>query len=196
MKKYLFYLIFLVTITTFSQKIEIIEGDIKNLKNIGQFNLEFDYSNIEVVNFESEEEFLKVKAALREEKEKGKGEAFKNKWFEDRNKYYHPKFIESFNKRFRKEKVKVFEVNEVAKYIMKIHTTKIYPGYNVGVWHEKSVLEAEIIVYAKNEPNKILFRGKYKNVGGFKSMQAETRISGCYARLAKNIAFYIQNKAK
>ena len=52
----------------FSQKIKVKEGNYKNLKNITEYNLVFDYSDLSIPKYDSEEEFLKDKMQKREEK--------------------------------------------------------------------------------------------------------------------------------
>ncbi|HAB28515.1 MAG TPA: hypothetical protein DCE27_13045, partial [Xanthomarina gelatinilytica] len=100
MKKLLFLALLFSTSLLFSQKSKVQEGDWKNLKGITEYNLVFDYANLEIPKYDSEEDFLKDKMAKRDEKEPGTGEKFKESWFADRENRYEPKFIESFNKRF------------------------------------------------------------------------------------------------
>jgi len=200
MKKQISLILALALITfTFGQKMKVSEGNIKNLKGISHFDVIFDYTDLQIPKYDNETEFLKDKVALREKKEKGLGEKFKKSWFSDREKRYHPKFIESFNKRFKNDKVSVTE-NSGAKYIMHVHTTKLYAGYNVGVWRENAEINAEITIYSKTNPDKILLKGIYKNVPGAGGMgydyDSGYRISECYAKLSKNIAHYIRKKAK
>ena len=137
--------------------------------------------------------------ALREEKSKGSGEIFKRGWFRDREERYEPKFIESFNKRFKNGEVSVSKDNN-ATYIIKVHTQKLYAGYNVGVWRHNAEISAEITVYAKENPEKILLKGFYKDVQGKGAMgndyESGYRISECYAKLAKEFAYYIKKNAK
>lgn len=43
----------------FSQKVKVIEGDFKNLKGIAVYNLEFDYTGVQIPKYDSEEAFFK-----------------------------------------------------------------------------------------------------------------------------------------
>jgi hypothetical protein len=179
---------------------KVSEGSIKNLKGITQFDLEFDYSDLQIPKYKSEEAFLADKVAGKEKKAKGSGERWKKKWFENREERFTPMFIESFNKRFKKGRVKVENDIEDAKYVMKIHTTWMYAGYNVGIVRHNAEINTEITVYEKANPSNILLKGTYKKVqgnGAFGNDYDEGfRISHCYAKLAKNIAVYILKKAK
>ncbi|CAM3609211.1 hypothetical protein [Zobellia roscoffensis] len=197
MCKFLVMALLVVSATTYAQKMKVKEGDIKNLKDISAYTLEFDYSNLEIPKFDSEEDFLADKMAKREEKEAGTGEKFKESWFADREERYEPKFIESFNKRFDDGEVSVSM--DAADYTMKIHTTKIYAGYNVGIVRKNAEISTVITVYETANPTNVLLEGTYEDVQGYGAMgndyNSGYRISECYAKLAKNIAGYIIKKA-
>ncbi|MGY0391016.1 hypothetical protein ACW5R3_00480 [Bizionia sp. KMM 8389] len=189
----------LVSTTIFAQKTKITEGDWKDLKGISAYNLVFEYTDLQIPKYDSEEEFLEDKMSKREEKEIGAGEEFKKNWFDDRESRYEPKFIESFNKRFSDGEVKVGK-DIGAEYTMRIHTTMMYPGYNVGVMRQNSKLEVTLYVYKTETPNDILFSVDYTKVEGKGSMgydyNSGYRISEGYAKLAKELAKTIKKKAK
>ncbi|MUH36811.1 hypothetical protein D9O36_13230 [Zobellia amurskyensis] len=197
MRKLVVMALLVVSASTVAQKMKVSQGDIKNLKDISTYTLEFDYSNLEIPKYDSEDDFLADKMAKREEKEAGKGEEFKKSWFADREDRYEPKFIESFNKRFDDGEVSVSM--DDAAYTMKIHSNKIYAGYNVGVVRKNAEIDATITVYETANPSNILLEGKYVDVQGYGAMgndyNSGYRISECYAKLAKNIAGFIIKKA-
>lgn len=187
-----------VALTGNAQKLKVKEGKLKNLKGITAYNLVFDYSNLEIPKFDSEEAFLKEKMQKREEKEAGAGERFKKSWFRDREERYEPKFMTSFNKRFKKGAIKAGKKLEGAKYTMKVHTTKLYPGYNVGVWRHNAELSAKVTVYETANPENILVSGYVKKVQGKGAFgndyDSGYRISECYAKLAKILAKYVKKQ--
>ncbi|MGS0528218.1 hypothetical protein ACU8V7_26430 [Zobellia nedashkovskayae] len=197
MRKHLVMALLVVSASTYAQKMKVSQGDIKNLKDISAYTLEFDYSDLEIPKYDSEEDFLADKMAKREEKEAGKGEEFKKSWFADREERYEPKFIESFNKRFDDGEVSVSM--DPADYTMKVHSNKIYAGYNVGVVRKNAEIDATITVYETANPSNVLLEGTYEDVQGYGAMgndyNSGYRISECYAKLAKNIAGFIIKKA-
>src|SRR5690554_1005308 len=199
MKKLLFFALLFSTSLLFSQKSKVEEGDWKNLKGITEYNLIFDYSNLEIPKYDSEGDFLKDKMAKRDEKEPGTGEKFKESWFADRPNRYEPKFIESFNKRFDDGEIKVGKDID-AEYTMKIHTTMMYAGYNVGVVRQNSKIEATVSVYKTGAPQNVIFSADYTRVEGSGAMgydfDSGYRISEAYAKLAKELASNIRKKAK
>ncbi len=197
MKKFATLALLVVCTTAFAQKLKVEEGDLKNLKDIKVYMMEFDYTDIQIPKFDNEEAFLKDKMDKRDEKEAGDGERFKKSWFDDRPNRYHPKFIESFNKRFKDSAVKVQE--EEADYTMKIHTTKLYPGYNVGIVRHNAEIDATITVFETGNESNVLFSGSYKDVQGGGAFgndyDSGYRISECYAKLAKTFAKDLEKKA-
>lgn len=197
--KLLILVVLLFTTLGYSQKVKVTQGDFKNLKGITEYNLVFDYSNLSIPKYKSEEEFLEDKMNKRDEKEEGKGENFKESWFNDRPARYEPKFIESFNKRFDGD-VKVDRGLDDAEYTMKVHTTMLYAGYNVGVMRQNSKLEATISVYKTADPSQVIFSADYTKVEGSGAMgydyDSGYRISEAYAKLAKSLASDINKKAK
>ncbi|HPF96430.1 MAG: hypothetical protein KDD16_11310 [Mangrovimonas sp.] len=199
-KTVLMLFVALIATTSYAQKLKVLSGDIKNLKGISEYQLEFDYSDLQIPKYDSEEDFLEDKMNKRDEKEKGKGEEFKKNWFADRENRYEPKFIESFNKRFDDGEVTVGKDKLDAKYVMKIHTTMMYAGYNVGVMRQNSKIEATITVYEAANPSNVLFSGDYTKVEGNGAFgndyDSGYRISEAYAKLAKEFAYYIKKKAK
>ncbi|GEQ85215.1 hypothetical protein ULMS_07230 [Patiriisocius marinistellae] len=186
-----------ITAATFAQKAKVLEGDFKDLKGITEYNLVFDYSDLEIPKYDNEEDFLKDKMAKREEKKAGDGERFKKSWFSDREERYEPKFIESFNKRY--DEFQVGKDLPNAEYTMKIHTTLLYAGYNVGVMRQPSKVDAIISVYKTGSPDNIIFSVKYKKAEGNGAMgydfDSGYRISESYAKLAKTLAKTINKKA-
>ncbi|RRQ49695.1 hypothetical protein DZC72_03640 [Maribacter algicola] len=189
-KQFVSALLLFITLNVSAQRLKINEGDFKNLKGINTYSVVFDYTDVQIPKFENEEAFLKDKMDKREEKKAGDGERFKNEWFSDRPDRYHPKFIESFNKRFENGELSVTE--DAADYTMEIHTTKIYPGYNVGIVRHNAEIDASFTIYKTGDKDNILFSGSYKDVQGNGAMgydyNSGYRISECYAKLAKNIA--------
>lgn len=187
MKKVLIICCLCIVNMAVAQKFKVTEGSFKNLKGIATYDLVFDYENLKVDKFDTEEDFLKDKMAKREEK--GTDEDFKKSWFSDRADRYEPKFIESFNKRFKKGEISVDKNNTAANYTMHIKTTWIYPGYNVGVMRQPAKINATVTVYEKANPTNVLFKGDISKVlgngaAGF-DYNSGYRISEAYALLAK-----------
>jgi len=198
MKKITVLTLLLISSFAIAQKMTVKKGYFKKLKGITEFNVEFDYSNLKVDKFKTEEEFLADKMKKREEK--GTDEDFKASWFSDRENRYEPKFIESFNKRFDKGEVKIEKANTSAKYTIKVKTTWIYPGYNVGVTRQPAKINTTIYVYETSNPEEVLLVVDYDKALGNGAMgfdyNSGYRISEAYAKLAKTFAGDIKKGTK
>ncbi len=199
MKKIALVAFLLIAGATQAQKLKEIDGNPKDLKDIKEYALEFDYSDLEIPKYDSEEDFLADKMKKREEKEAGAGEKFKNSWFSDREEHYEPKFIESFNKRFKEGVLSVSKDNEEAEYTMKVHSNKIYAGYNVGIVRHNAEIDVTFSIYETANPGNVLFSGKFYDVQGEGAMGYDFntgyRISECYAKAAKSFAAFLKKKA-
>ena len=66
MKKVILIFLLFSSMTTFSQRFKVLSGDLKNLNEISEFNITFDYSDLVVHGYESEEEYLAEKMDKRE----------------------------------------------------------------------------------------------------------------------------------
>ncbi len=200
MKKQFTILFVFVATICFSQKAKVLEGDFKSLKGISEYNIVFDYTDVQIPKFKSEEEFLKEKMEKRDKKEPGTGETFKESWFADRENRYEPKFIESFNKRFENGEVKVDRDMASAEYTMKINTTLLSAGYNIGISRKDAMIDAIITIYKNENPDKAILVVKYTGAVGAGAhghdYDSGYRISECYAKLAKTFAKTILKKAK
>lgn len=93
-----------------AKKMKVSEGNIQNLKGITQFDLVFDYSDVQIPKYDSEEAFLNEKMARKDEKSNGTGEIFKKNWFDDREGKYQPKFIEGFNSDLKMVKLVLLQI--------------------------------------------------------------------------------------
>lgn len=198
MKKIVVLIFILISALAIGQNRTVKVGYLKKLKGITEFNLVFDYSNLKVDKFDTEEEFLADKMKKREKNETD--EKFKASWFADRENRYEPKFIESFNKRFRKGKIKVEKGLTSAKYTMKVKTTWIYPGYNVGVVSQPAKINTTISVYETSNPEAIILVVDYDKTLGAGAMGMDFnsgyRISEAYAKLAKTLAADVKKGSK
>lgn len=181
----------------FSQRYKILSGDLKNIKGISEYYCVFDYKDMQVNGFDSEEAFLKEKIEKRKKYDngkdlKGKAIAFEKDWFEDRINKYEPAFMNYFNEMLEKENVKATK-NSQAKYVMNIKTTWIYPGYEVADV-EPAKISALITIYETSNPNNTILSIQFeKAIGIVKDYRKQgDRIAGAYEKLAKNLTIQMK----
>ncbi|ESU23753.1 hypothetical protein FEDK69T_11600 [Flavobacterium enshiense DK69] len=188
MKKIFFFLMLLVSTIVPAQRFELLEGDLKNVRGINAYNVTFDYSQMKVHGYETEEAFLTDKMSIR----KGdKAEKFKEEWFSDRENRYEPSFIAYFNKRFPNGEIKV-EKNPEVKYTMNVSTIWVYPGYVV----EPAKISAIITISETGNPQKILAKLQFDKSIGLEENQYNghrgDRMAGAYEKLAKNMVIQLK----
>lgn len=193
--KFLLFVFLLPTIIVYSQRIKTKNGNLKSLKKVNEYNLIFDYSNLQIPKYDSEEDFLKDKMAFREKRKAGDGERFKRSWFADRTNLYEPYFMNYFNDFFiKKRKIKLSKNNTNAKYTMCVKTKLIYPGYNVG-FSEGSKLIIIIKIYETKAQDTIIFSTKrIKILNSRASFNTGVRIANSYGILGEVFAKYLKRK--
>ena len=196
-KKLILSLFILSSFTVFGQRFKILSGDLKNLKNITEYYCTFDYKDMEVNGFESEEAFLKDKIEKRKKYDdgkdlKGKATAFEKDWFDDRKNKYEPGFINYFNELLEDKNIKAV-TNPEAKYTLNVKTTWIYPGYEVASV-EPAKISATITIYeTANTSNVLLVIEFDKSIGVVKDYRVQgDRIKGAYEKLAKNLTLQMK----
>nr|WP_199002850.1 hypothetical protein [Flavobacterium sp. ASV13] len=175
------------TSISYSQRYQIFEGSFKNLNDIKSFKVEFNYENIQVHGFESEEDFLKEKIEKRKS-DPEKAANFRRDWFLNRDKYYNPAFVNYFNNYFKNGERKI--VND-SPCLMKVNLTWIYPGYAI----EPAKLSATID-FIDTASSKKLLVVHFEKVIGIEKKTIEIneyeRFIGAFEKLAKNLAIQLK----
>ena len=183
-----------LSVSMFSQKPNVLEGDFKALKGIETYDLEFDYSKVEIPDFDSEEAYIEQKMKEKEEDLPGSSEEWKKKYYSDRQEHFEPKFMESFNKRGAWKASKDYDDSE---YVMKVNTLELYNGWNVGVMRKPARIAATIGVYKRNEETPLILV-EYKDVKGADALgydfATHSRLAEAYAKLAKSFLRDLEKK--
>lgn len=132
-KPLLSFLVFLlfVSLNAVAGKTFTVEsGSLSALKG-QKINVMFTYNNM-LVGKMNEDEYLKTRAADRNEKEKGSGEKWIEAWKKDRTTKFEPVFIEFFNKYSKKNYSTTMGKSSSSKYTMTVNTDVTEPGFVVG----------------------------------------------------------------
>jgi len=184
------------SVALLAQRGDVVEGSWKSLKSITEFDLEFDYSNVQIRDFDSEEAYVAETVKTKEIDKKGSGEAWKKRWYEDRELYFEPRFITLFNKQGY---YKATKDNDAANYIMKVITTRHYNGWNAGLIRNPARIDATISIYKKGKTDP-LFSATYENVRGTDAsgydFDSHKRVAESYAKLAKCFLKELKRKSK
>lgn len=175
-----------------AQKITLKSGNLSFLKSQKEIKVVFDYSNLGVGNFESENDYIAKKVDEYNAKEAGKGDKWKESWFADRDARYKPKFYELANKYLEPKGLKLAD-EAASGYTMELHTVFIEPGFNVGVMRRPAFIN--VTVTFKDASGASLAVIDLMNCPGQDAMGFDYdtgwRISEAYAKLGKSLAGYM-----
>ena len=195
----LFVLIQLVIsgICLHAQKIILKSGSFDFLKGQKAILVKYDYSNLSVGKFDKEDDYIAQKVADYNKDEAGKGDKWKEAWFNDRPKRYEPKFEELFNNYMKEKDLQCGQTLPGATFEMNIHTTFIEPGFNIGISRKPAYINVDIrflesgsgkevaVVTVDNCPG--------RDAVGF-DFDTGYRLEEAYAKLGKSLSGFILKK--
>jgi hypothetical protein len=195
MKKLLVILMLAIAVTGYSQKIKIIEGDLAPLKGQTSMKTEFTYEGLIVGKDKEEADYVAKKKEEYNKKEAGKGDKWAVDWVEDRANRYEPKFRELFSK-----ESKMTTADDNSTYTLIFKTTRIEPGFNVGVMRQNAYIDGEVWIVETANKDKVIAKITVANspggtFGGY-DFDSGTRIAESYAKAGKEIGYLIAKKTK
>ena len=184
-----------LSVSSFAQRINILEGDLAPLKGEKNINTEFTYENMGVGKFKTEAEYVTKKTEEYNKKEPGKGDKWAKDWVADRTGNYDRKFNELFEKY---SNIIVTGANKNAKYTLIYKTIFTEPGYNIYISRKNAETDAEVWIVESANPSKVIAKLEVKNAkgrtfGGNDYASGE-RIAECYADAGKALGKFIKNK--
>lgn len=182
-----------------AQKLVLKSGSVDFLKGQQILLVSFDYSNLGVGKFEKEDDYVKQKVADYNKDEAGKGDKWKEAWFNDRAARYEPKFELLFNENMAEKNLKCDRNASDAKFEMQLHTTFIEPGFNVGVTRKPAYINVDVtckeIASGKEVMVMTVTNCPGRDAMGF-DFDTGYRIEEAYAKLGKSLAAYINKNLK
>ena len=188
---------FLSGMSLSAQKLVLKSGSFEFLKGQQSLSVEYDYSNLSVGKFDKEDDYVADKVADYNKSEAGKGDKWKEAWFNDRASRYEPKFELLFNENMASKGLKVEKAAAEAKYLMHIHTTFVEPGFNVGITRKPAYINVEV-EFSEIGTEKVLAVITVQNCPGRDAMGFDFdtgyRIEEAYAKLGKSLAGFIGKK--
>jgi len=190
--------LFILSVTTIqAQKIKVSEGDFGILKGQTEVLVEYDYSEMAVGKFETEEDYLAKKVTEYNNAEAGKGDNWKEKWIGDKENMFHPKFEELLNKYTAKTDCNFGRDHSSAKYTIVVKTTFTEPGFYIGIAQKNAMINLEIkLVETANKDNVLALMTMTKVPGrGGNDFLTGPRISEAYAKGGKSFGAYLAKKA-
>ena len=181
----LLVLLFVLGLQAGAQKVKTTSGTDDILKPESSINIEFNYDNLSIGKYKSDQDYITAKTEEYNKKEPGKGDSWAVSWKNDRQSRYEPKFIELFKINSG------MNVMTEANYTMIVKTLSIEPGWNIGISRKNAEIDLEVwIVETKNKSNK-LATFTISNVPGGTAFgydfDSGLRISEAYANAGKKL---------
>jgi hypothetical protein len=186
-----------MAVAGFSQKITVLDGDLKVLKGEKFLNVRYDWSEVSVGKFPKEEDYINTKVADYNKDEPGRGDKWKSAWNGDKTGRFQPEFEKLFNE--YSDKFGLYMGNEkTAKYTAVVKTTFIEPGFNVFVTKRPANISLHVQIVETDNPDKVVATIVSKdNPGrtfGGSDIDTGVRISESYAFAGKYLAKFFGDK--
>ncbi|MBL0741297.1 hypothetical protein [Chryseolinea lacunae] len=195
MKKIFLIACLALSLTGYSQKIKLIDGDLSPLKGVKGVSTEFEYDKMSVGKFDTEPEYVAQKIKDYNAKEPGQGDKWAVKWKEDRKDRFEPQFRELFS-----ETSGISTVDEKSPYTLIFKTTKTEPGYNIGISRANAYIDAEAWIVDAKDHSKVIARISITKSPGRTAMgydfETGTRIQEAYAKAGKELGAFIKKALK
>jgi len=192
-----FIAIFFIVAGAYAQKIKLVSGDLSFLKEEKVVSIEYDYSQMGVGKFKTEQEYLDKKSEEYNKKESGRGDEWVKSWKNDRATRYQPKFEELLNKYSDKLGVEFKGGASKSKVVMIVKTTFTEPGYNIYVSRRPALINLEVIFKKEGvELANITLKGAPGSVYGGYDFDTGVRITEAYAKAGKELSKFFLKKAR
>ena len=193
--KNLFLILFLcISLTSYGQKLKLVEGDVSALKGQTAVAIEFKYDNM-AVGKTTETEYVAKKKGDYNKKESGKGDKWEAEWIGNREDKYEPSFKERFSK-FSD----IATPSEGPDYTLIFRTVKTEPGYNIGIKSEPAYIDAEIwLVKTKNKDKALAKISIMKSPGSAifgNEFDSAARLQEAYSMAGMELGAFIKGKLK
>ncbi|MFT4019864.1 MAG: hypothetical protein QM668_23065 [Agriterribacter sp.] len=187
----LLILVLCISISSFAQRIKVLEGDIPaDFKDQKSVNTEFTYENIGVGKYDKEEDYIKAKTEEYNQKEPGRGDNWAKSWIADRKNRFEPKFDELFTK------YSDLTLNKNSKYTIIFHTTFLEPGFNIGITRKNAIINGEALIVETANKSKVLAKISIDKAPGksFWGNDYDTgeRLSECYATAGRAVGKFVK----
>ncbi len=183
-----------------AQKIMLTQGDLSFLKGQKNLKVQYDYTGLEVGDYNNEADYKKKKIKEMNDKESGKGDAWAESWERDKTVRYPEKFEELLNKIAAESGFKFSQNESGSTYTLIVKTRFIEPGFNVGVMKKPAAVSFEYTFVETANPSNVKAVMTQKLVPGSQAMGFDydtgTRIAEAYAKAGKMLAAFIGKQLK
>ncbi len=182
----------------FAQKAKLYMGKANVLKDQKTINVIFDYENMGVGKYGSEDDYINERREEKNKKDPGSGDKWAEEWKSNRSNRFEPKFFELFNKNISSKKAKAGNYPD-AKYTIIVKTTYTEPGWNVGVMRVPAHINVDIWIVetanlTKPKAKLSILKVRGQDAMGF-DFETGRRLEESYAKCGKSLGKYLVKKA-
>lgn len=176
-------------VTAKAQKMVAESGNLSFLAGQSEIKFEFDFKDMDCGKEGSEADYTAKQVAEKNKKKPGEGDAWLEKWNNDKMATYVPMFEATFNHALQKFNMKGSQQATDTKYTCIVKTTSLYAGYNVGVSSFPAICNYEFVFYETGKPDNVVAKYSMKKVAGTDSAyDVPGRVKVCYMRAATVLA--------
>jgi len=200
MKKFMLlftFFTFILATNSLEAQVRVQKGDIKVLKGQKTIGIKFTYDKMGVGKFKNEGDYLKKKVGEYNEKEAGKGDAWKEAWVNDRAARFEPKFLDLASKYTDKAGLQLSTDPVGTKYTIIVNTDFTEPGFNIYVARKNAEIKTTITI-VETGTDKVVVKmsasGQGRTFGG-NDWDTGVRLTEAYAKTGKEFGKYLSKKA-
>ncbi len=196
----IFVVCLFITALSTAQKTKTISGDFKYLSGQKNINVVFNYDDLQLMkeNF-SEEKYISQRKADLNEKTRGNGDLWEQKWNAAKEGIWEPKFLELMLKTVTEKENVIFQKGlDDAKYTLIVDVVWIYPGWDAAVMKQKAKVTTLLKFVETANPDKILLEISSKDAPGDQwgsNFSNESRIGEGFAKTGKTLGKILLKKA-
>lgn len=195
MKKALILWFVSFSLIGYAQKIKLLEGDLRALKDETDIKLDFKYDDMSVGKFPKEAAYIAKKKSDLNKKEAGRGDTWEKNWKDDRNDRYEPQFRELFSKHSG-----MSTVGENAKYTLIFKTLRTEPGFNIEIKSKPASIDGEAWIVETANRSSVIAKISIKKVLGRDVMgfdyETGVRLTEAYKKAGKELGGFIRVKMR
>ena len=189
----------LLTAGASAQKMTVIEGDFKFLKDVKAVNVKFTYDQLKLLKEnKTEKQYVEEKTAELNAKNAGTGDTWAKKWKGAKESVWEPNFMDLMAKTVTAKKGTVFSQGKGAPYTLTVDAAWIYPGWDAGVMKQPAKVSTVLTFTESGNPSKVLLKIKSENAPGNQwgsNFSDESRIGEGFEKTAKTLGNRIIKEA-
>jgi len=188
-------LLFVATLSILSvtnaQKIKVVSGDMKFMKDLAEISVVFEFPDDMKYGKMTQEAYIKQEKDKRESKKEGDGEIWEDKFIGDREDF-KSKFMYSMEK--YAGDLYVVEDDPDYKYTMIVKTTFTEPGFNFGFRSKESAIDLEISYVETENMENVMAVMSIKKALGAAAPDKSMRVADAYFTAAQALGKYLKKK--